>query len=276
MKMFFAKWSLLLVFAVCAGALAFLYWGGVSLTLHAKATELGQLGDFFGGLLNPLVSALTLFVAINVWRLQNDELELTRNELAQTKAVMEEQAKTAEQQRAEARFFDLLNIYQLTLGSLSKTIPMGGVNGAAVVLSGRAALPSLFRREICNFFDSGSQTTENDLALAGHLWIKESKQIGHYFRTVLMVLKQAQETLGEAHHFRYVKMFRAQLSREELVLLALNMLFDEEGEKMREVACKYGILKHLPRNHLSKRVEKDIDPLIFGRGCVRKRDPLKI
>lgn len=45
----------------------------------------GTFGDFLGGLLNPLVSTLTLFVAASVWRLQRKELALTRQALEQTK-----------------------------------------------------------------------------------------------------------------------------------------------------------------------------------------------
>ena len=271
MKMFFIKWSLLLVFVVCAGTLAFLYWGGVSLTLHAKATELGQLGDFFGGLLNPLVSALTLFVAINVWRLQKDELELTRNELAQTKAVMKDQAKTVEQQRAEARFFDLLNIYQLTLGNLSTPTLPKYINEPVVVLSGRSAFPYLFDHTICYFFEERNPENSGNVLSVQKQWAYQSAKIDHYFRTVFMLLREAEETLGKEHHYRYVKMFRAQLSREELVLLAFNMLFGGEGKKMQKIALKYGILKHLPGNQLRQMAQKEIDPLVFGRSYARDK-----
>ncbi len=87
----------------------------------------GSFGDDMGGLLNPLISLFTLAVAVKVWQLQKTESTETRN-------ALEEPLKTAEQQRAEARFFDLC--------------------------------------------------------------------------TVFMVLRQAQTTLGEAHHYRYVSMSR--------------------------------------------------------------------
>jgi hypothetical protein len=53
------------------------------------------------------------------WRLAvtAEELKLTRDELEQSRLAMEDQAKTAEQQRQEQRFFDLLNVYQRTLDS---------------------------------------------------------------------------------------------------------------------------------------------------------------
>ena len=63
----------------------------------------GTLGDYFGGLLNPVVSLATLMVAYAVWKQQKDELR-------QTKEALEEQARTAEQQRQEHRFFDCLYV----------------------------------------------------------------------------------------------------------------------------------------------------------------------
>ena len=48
-------------------------------------------------------------------RLQKAELAETRKELENSRLAMEEQAITAEQQRREQRFFDLLNLYQETL-----------------------------------------------------------------------------------------------------------------------------------------------------------------
>lgn len=63
----------------------------------------GALGDYFGGLMNPIISFATLMVAFAVWKQQKEELR-------QTKEALEDQAKTASQQRREQRFFDLLNI----------------------------------------------------------------------------------------------------------------------------------------------------------------------
>ena len=68
MKTFVAAWSFLLVVILCDGFFAYAYLGNVQFAAQTKAGELGQLGDFFGGLLHPIVSALTLFVAITVWR----------------------------------------------------------------------------------------------------------------------------------------------------------------------------------------------------------------
>lgn len=68
MKKLLSPWWLLVIAMAGTSALVYLYGWGEIFATNDKAEKLGQLGDFFGGLLNPLVSILTLFVAISVWR----------------------------------------------------------------------------------------------------------------------------------------------------------------------------------------------------------------
>lgn len=98
-----------------AGTLAFFLVVGYALTFrelpaNANPAAWGAFGDYMGGLLNPLISLFTLMVAMKVWNLQ-------KTELLETRKAVEEQGKTAEQQRREQRFFDFLNIYRTTVDS---------------------------------------------------------------------------------------------------------------------------------------------------------------
>lgn len=85
-----------------------------------------------------------------------------------------------------------------------------------------------------------------------------------------MLLREAALILKE-DHFRYIKLFRAQLSRDEVNLLAMNLLYEEEGQKMRELTANYGMLKHMPANHLREIAEKELDPRSFGRKWAARR-----
>ena len=73
--------------------------------------NLGPIGDFVAGILNPIISGCTLFIAYAVWKLQ-------KAELAETRKVMQEQTRIAEQQRSEQRFFDILKIYNTFLDQI--------------------------------------------------------------------------------------------------------------------------------------------------------------
>ena len=100
-------------------------WAAILLTVVAISTytycfnakeALGQTGDFFGGILNPVFAFLSLLAILSTIKLQSDELKLTREELirstiAQEKSEkhFEEQARVLRVQQFENTFFSLLN-----------------------------------------------------------------------------------------------------------------------------------------------------------------------
>jgi hypothetical protein len=221
----------------------------------------GTFGDYMGGLLNPLISLFTLIVAMKVWGLQ-------KTELLETRKAVEEQGKTAEQQRREQRFFDLLSLYRETVNSIeySSTYTLGRDRNIQTS-SGKQALTSILGsvglRSITedSHGDSPMQSNDNDVA-------KMTRHIGtylnHYFRVVFTLLREAEPVLGD-EHFRYVKLFRAQLSRNELTLIALNLLYDAEGAKLQPLVSRYGLLKHLHDCPLRRWAEQRLAPASFGR-----------
>jgi hypothetical protein len=221
----------------------------------------GTFGDFLGGLLNPLVSTLTLFVAASVWKLQRKELELTREELEQTKLAMEEQAKTAEQQRQEQRFFDLLNVYQQTVESVSyakrKSEDIYKSNGKnAISLWLRYADALDLNRE-------AQRAASKPLSEFKTAWNHNDASgfFGHYFRLIHHILSEAEALLSD-QHLRYIELFRAQLSRSALIILGFNLWLNEDAKNMIPLFEKYGLLKHLPQGHLRTELEK-LHPKVF-------------
>lgn len=259
-----------------AAALALVYANVWSLPLHGNGDKLGQMGDFFGGLLNPLVSLLTLFVAISVWQLQREELKLTRDELEQTKLAMKDQAKTAEQQRQEQRFFDLLNVYFRTVDGVSfhhhfndlQTRVSREYKGKSAMTAWLNASPTLFRfalnkdihGNICEPVGDGLQDIHDML----DEWDENqaNEHFASYFRIVRHLLTEAQALLGDQHH-RYVALFCAQLSRTELILLALHLWLDPEGQGIQHLAARYGLLKNLATGDLRTELEGELPPELF-------------
>jgi hypothetical protein len=249
----------------------------------------GQLGDYIGGLLNPLVAGFALMALVVSIRLQKAELAETRKELENSRLAMEEQAKTAEQQRREQRFFDLLNLYQEML----KSFVINGSSGKAALnnwdklsaqtldcvsflVYGWSQFPSLkngapirSKEEIEYWKNNGkgnkASFSENRIKTT---WSSFSPILDHYFRTIFSILGELEKLLG-SDHWRYGKLFRAQLSRDELTLLAFNLLFDEEGKKMRPRVAKYGLLKHLAQSKLRDHAITELDPKSFGSGWVK-------
>lgn len=273
-----AWWLLLVPIAFASGAVLVYALTFRQLPATEDPGAWGTFGDFLGGLLNPLVSTLTLFVAASVWKLQREELELTRKELEQTKLAMEEQAKTAEQQRQEQRFFDLLNVYQRTVDSIVMITGMPSNNQIPVHYTGKEAVSHFCRSAEGGYFDRLAEEPTYRLTLLdkGVLnfwhedalrWWKEispetSALFDHYFRVIHHILTEAEALLGD-QHIRYIQLFRAQLSRSELILLSFNLWLDEEGEKMLPMVEKYGLLRYLPKSKLRTALE-NLHPKVFG------------
>lgn len=259
---------------------AFIHQRGIS----RDPGDWGTLGDYFGGLLNPVVSFATLVVAYAVWKQQKEELKAT-------KEALEEQAKTAEQQRQEQRFFDLLTLCHSTVSSITLLARMSARSEFPVQYSGKEAIAHFFRSRstaaselVACFLELGFYATRRKIPGEAtfpmlnsepdslkredlhRAWNTEetSAVFDHYFRVLFRVLAESESLLGK-QHFKYVKLLRAQLSRSELMLIGLNLWLDEEGAKMIPLAEKYGILKHLPRNKLREQLQTALPPATFGR-----------
>lgn len=76
----------------------------------SQVVELGTLGDYVGGMLNPILAFASFMALLYTIKLQVDELKLTRDELSQSRKAQQDSADTLSQQRFEMTFFSLLDI----------------------------------------------------------------------------------------------------------------------------------------------------------------------
>lgn len=88
--------------------------------------EWGQLGDYFGGTLNPILGfasflalLATIVYQVKELNLSRTELELTREELSRSATALASQNKAIELQSFEQTFFSWLNTYRDLLNSIS-------------------------------------------------------------------------------------------------------------------------------------------------------------
>ncbi|MDP3324442.1 MAG: putative phage abortive infection protein [Hydrogenophaga sp.] len=231
----------------------------------------GSFGDYVGGLLNPLVSTFTLYVAVKVWQLQKVELQQTKDEL-------KKQAKTAEQQRQEQRFFDLLNVYYKTVGSLhvvpnpyAKADQKQTFTGKEAIRAWLSSSGGLweFTREKGSYVSRSANDIEHSQSVETmkrmlHEWEahQATEYFGAYLRTIEHILMEAEHLLG-TQDLRYVGLFKAQLSRTELILIGFHLWLDSGAEKQWKQAEKYSLLSHLPSGDLRVALEDDLPPGVF-------------
>jgi hypothetical protein len=202
----------------------------------------GAFGDYVGGILNPLVSSFTLVVAVRVWQLQKIELKNTHNEI--------------KKQRNQQRFFDLLQIYQQVVNSIGYTERSGTPSiGKNALLKIRIALEErggddLESGDWCTLLaESCTHNLEmapRSLQLLRAEW--KNSEYGHlyanYFHTVTALLEEAPNLLDQ-EALRYIRLFRLQLSHDELVLLAYFMWLDDGGQQLLNLSKKCGLLENL-------------------------------
>lgn len=88
--------------------IAFIVIGAYTLNFQGNSVsdnpeQWGQLGDYVGGILNPVLSFTTVIILITTVRIQNKQLSATREELALTR---EELQRTAEAATKQAEHFE--------------------------------------------------------------------------------------------------------------------------------------------------------------------------
>lgn len=125
--------------------------------------EWGQLGDFFGGTLNPIFGflsfvglLLTLIIQIKSLEKSSEELELSREELAKSSNALALQNKAIELQSFEQTFFSWLSTYRELLNSASET------NDLRQPFQGREALYHLWKNKLDDYTIYDSMCTKDN------------------------------------------------------------------------------------------------------------------
>jgi hypothetical protein len=111
----FVFFSFIIILTMLLG----LYIYRFGITTSTSQSTWGAFGDFLGGTLNPLVSFLTLVVAINVWRLQEEELAATRQALQESMNIAKKQTNLMDMQRIEQTMFSLIEQLRQSLKEFS-------------------------------------------------------------------------------------------------------------------------------------------------------------
>lgn len=79
----------------------------------------GQFGDYFGGLLNPILSFLALIALLFTIILQSKELKLATREMHDSSTALKEQSDSLKLQNFENTFFNLLNNHKNSANNYS-------------------------------------------------------------------------------------------------------------------------------------------------------------
>ncbi len=201
---------------------------GLALYLEAWRSgndlTLGTFGDFVGGVVNPVLTFLTFMGLLITILLQQKGLADAKNG-----------AK-------EATFFEMLNLHNSIVNAMDVH------RKDREVMHGRDCF-RYFAKQIKEGYDNSLNPTERQKALDGHeaLWTDFSGDLAHYYRYLYNLIRFIDENFDD--RMRYIRILRALISNDELVVLFYNGLTDR-ADKFKAYMERFALLDNLPPNRL--------------------------
>lgn len=203
---------------------------GISLFFY---DERGTFGDMFGSI-NTIFSGFafggiiyTIYQQRAEFRLQREEFRLQRDEVAKTNKALDEQVKTANIQRFENTFFQLVSMHQEILNDVD--------TGSSTNLKGRLYIAELSKRALkaATKDSSGRKTITSAREKFVQFLTKETPTALTYYAHVVNVIKFIHDSnvLSVEEKDRYMKFYKALISLEELKTIYL--YYVDNGEVMK-------------------------------------------
>ena len=212
---------------------------------YGDAEKLGPLGDFTAGILNPIFTFFSFMAVLATLIFQKIELHYSRDDLKRSANALEAQVKSAEDQKFETTFFQMLTLHNTIVESISL------YNPKKEKVNGRACF-ELFYGHLKDTYGYGRYRSIDDAELSEFEKASRSYNIfyndynlyvGHYFRFLYNFVKLIDENPGSQPY--YMKLLRAQLSDQELIILFYNCISDR-GSKFKNLAIKHELFDNMP------------------------------
>jgi hypothetical protein len=247
----------------------------VAMKFAGQIDKLGQFGDFFGGVLNPLLSFMALLGVLYTIRTQGQELKEAREETRIANRIQDKQTAVFERQNFESVFFRLIDVHARTAERIRDNTGSFGANGFQAAV--REVL--LQYRYACEDSAQAQRKTPKPQYAAIKPEISSDQQLllqafeegvegeirvllSQYYRNMYQILKLVdgfkmfsgdQQTgrrsprmirMEYFHRRQYSNILRAQLSDDELKLMFFNCI-TPYGAGLKAYVEQYSLLKHL-------------------------------
>jgi hypothetical protein len=226
---------------------------------HYSHRDFGVIGDFFGGILNPIFSLFGLVLLLATLRQNEKELKLSRNASQKSSDALLQQVETQKQQRFELTFFSLLDQHNKLLDKLMfEGTRISNGNSASVESVVSKTAKSLIRN-----FNIRKSLAKSKLEL-----LASETVLNQYFRVLYQILKficiqnadrsfetdnelfviLETTTCSEAEKF-YSSIVRSFLPSELYLLLAVNCYATDETDqsyRFKKLIERYSFFEHMP------------------------------
>ncbi|MFU8618288.1 putative phage abortive infection protein [Neisseria sp. LACPHL-SPEC-2024-00856] len=237
--------------------------------------KFGQFGDYIGGILNPTLTAVNIFLLIYFHKEILDKTNQSQGTAEKSLQIAEQNLQKSQESflLAEDRdqIFKLIENHHYILRSLMAKDDEGEIHrGIDTFWLFRGMLEKGYKIQSRNTEEKkenakGAEEKKNgkdinSLKESYNFIYKEQQQrqyLGHYFRNLFHIFKFIDESqFNEKEKSEYAEIVRAQLSYLELHFLFLNCLI-EEGEDFRQYVTKFELLKELEYFEFNPKSKKD-------------------
>lgn len=239
---------------------------GAWLFVGWERDALGQFGDSWGW----LTSIFSAFAFAGVFH--NNQMQ--KKVLKQAQAESKKQSEFLRAQQFESNFFQMMGLLQ----EIIKDIDRVGIKVRQgrdcfslfyeEIFGGRFLSISKFQ-EINKKSDFDHSRLKNDLRdVFDSVYISLQSDLAHYFRFTYNILKFIDESeINKDAQRRYVRIFRAQLSNYELLMIFYNC-FSTHGKKFEDLANEFCLFDNMP----SELLQCWFHILLIDEGCVNEND----
>jgi len=232
-----------------------------NMKLSISTSDWGSFGDFFGGILNPLIAFFAFFWLTRSIKIQKQELMETKEALVGAGVVQANQAEIQKKQRFEDTFFSLLEQHNIALSTLLSNISSEATVSVSVVNS------TVKKRAIKKIKKIIFANNVSSLREAKKILMENNHIYGHYFRVLYQLLKfiatdcpfsdvgiafetkNIQESTISREEKTYSNIIRAFLDDDVTQLLAVNCYCESEDDsfyKFKLLIERYQFLEHMP------------------------------
>ena len=254
-------------------------WETLSIRQPIDPEIWGQFGDFFGGTFGVFLSLLSVMLVVWTFKTQN---------------------RTAETQKFNDIFFELLHLYQSEVkdlcGQSEKIINVEEVPEKDSVKVTKEHISydnkDFFDEEkwkVQKNYKNQKSFEKNRVRSVSYymlFYIENRSKIAAYFRTIYRIFELIDKSnlITESQRKEYAKIMRAQLTESELFFLRYNSM-TAYGEQFVEYINKYHILKHLPAFELLEfkdwwedmnRIERESVNILYYFICDALKDLFKV
>lgn len=223
----------------------------------------GTFGDFFGGVVNPVLTFGTL-IALAVTIL------MQRTQLTEEKHRANESTNVSNLQTFETTFFNLLNLHSTVMSGLKFSAnsvrffrPKGVYGNTSTkdeIATGRnvftAVLDAIYHKSKAQTFGQALSGPSPKI-MYGRIQRGHNYALGHYFRHLYQILAfvdryrtrliPASSTEEYTLRKRYTNILRSQLSAHELSVLLFNCADETvDAGEFRELLIEWEMLEHIP------------------------------